>query len=319
VFFLAAIGHVIDNCVLLQNAGGHVGAITRALSVMGPGMFWAFALTLFGDERRVTVWGLGPPAVSVAMAFVAGMAPRWCSPALWAANNLFSVLLVVVTLVVIWRGWRGDLVMPRRRLRGPVMSAAAVYVLATAGQDMGASLGIRPLHAPLVQAFLLVSLALAGAVALLRPDPVLIGLDAVSANPSQGSASAEVSGLSLADRAVLARLDKAMDEEEVWRREDLSVRGLAEHVGLQEHRLRRLINGALGHRNFAAFVNARRVEAAKQALGDPAQARTPVSTIAYELGFGSLGPFNRAFKDATGMTPTAWRQASPNSENPRPI
>ena len=33
-----------------------------------------------------------------------------------------------------------------------------------------------------------------------------------------------------------------------------------------------------------------------------------VSTIAYELGFASLGPFNRAFRAATSVTPTAWRQ-----------
>jgi AraC-like DNA-binding protein len=316
VFFLAAIGHVIDNCAILQNADSHVDAITRALSIMGPGMFWAFALTLFGDERRVTVWGLGPPVTSIAMALLAGLAPRWCASPLWAANNLFSILLVVASLAVIWRGWRDDLVMPRRRLRAPVMGAAALYVLVIASQDMGASLGFRPLHAPLIQAFLLAALAVAGAVALLRPDPVLMGSPAGSADASRGAPPPEPSSLDPADRAALVRLDKAMDEEQIWRREDLSVRVLADHVALPEHRLRRLINGALGHRNFAAFVNARRVEAAKQALGDPAQLRTPVSAIAYELGFGSLGPFNRAFKDATGVTPTAWRQAAPRSPNP---
>ncbi len=47
---------------------------------------------------------------------------------------------------------------------------------------------------------------------------------------------------------------------------------------------------------------------------DPAHAQASVSTIAFDLGFGSLGPFNRAFKDATGQTPTEWRkQPSPNS------
>jgi AraC-like DNA-binding protein len=35
----------------------------------------------------------------------------------------------------------------------------------------------------------------------------------------------------------------------------------------------------------------------------------PVLTIALDLGFGSIGPFNRAFKDATGMTPTEFRRA----------
>ena len=79
-------------------------------------------------------------------------------------------------------------------------------------------------------------------------------------------------------------------------------------VGAPEHRLRKLINGTLGHRNFADYVNGRRIEAAKVALADPEQALKPVSTIAYELGFASLGPFNRAFRSVVGVTPTAWRQ-----------
>ena len=64
----------------------------------------------------------------------------------------------------------------------------------------------------------------------------------------------------------------------------------------------------LGFRNFAAFVNARRIDAAKARLADPTQARESVSTIAFDLGFGSLGPFNRAFKEVTGQTPTEWRR-----------
>jgi AraC-like DNA-binding protein len=56
-------------------------------------------------------------------------------------------------------------------------------------------------------------------------------------------------------------------------------------------------------------------------LADPATARTSISAIAFELGFGSLGPFNRAFKEATGQTPSEWRRdqlapGSPISENP---
>ena len=99
-----------------------------------------------------------------------------------------------------------------------------------------------------------------------------------------------------------------MNENEVWRGEDLSIGTLAALVGAPEHRLRKLINGTLGHRNFADYVNGRRIEAAKIALADPEQALKSVSTIAYELGFASLGPFNRAFRAATGVTPTVWRQ-----------
>jgi AraC-like DNA-binding protein len=105
-----------------------------------------------------------------------------------------------------------------------------------------------------------------------------------------------------------------MGPGEAWKREGLTIGGLAEEIGIPEHRLRRLINDRLGHRNFAAFVNARRIEEAKRRLRDPAHAQASVSTIAFDLGYGSLGPFNRAFKDVTGVTPTEWRkQASPIS------
>jgi AraC-like DNA-binding protein len=37
-----------------------------------------------------------------------------------------------------------------------------------------------------------------------------------------------------------------------------------------------------------------------------------VLTLALEAGYGSIGPFNRAFRDAYGVTPTEFRrQATP--------
>ena len=100
---------------------------------------------------------------------------------------------------------------------------------------------------------------------------------------------------------------------------DLTVAQLAEAAGTQEHRLRRLVNTTLGYRNFAEFLNARRIEAAKAALADPARADAAISTIGFELGYASLGPFNRAFRDGTGTTPTAWRRArSPSARSRSP-
>ncbi|WP_371070074.1 helix-turn-helix domain-containing protein [Salmonella enterica] len=45
----------------------------------------------------------------------------------------------------------------------------------------------------------------------------------------------------------------------------------------------------------------------KVALADPAQREVPILTIALDAGFGSLGPFNRAFREAEGMTPSEFR------------
>jgi len=63
-----------------------------------------------------------------------------------------------------------------------------------------------------------------------------------------------------------------------------------------------------GHRNFNAFLNRYRIEEAKAALADPEQKEVPVLTIAMDAGFQSLGPFNRAFKAATDLTPTEFRR-----------
>ena len=77
---------------------------------------------------------------------------------------------------------------------------------------------------------------------------------------------------------------------------------------IPEYRLRRLINQRLGYRNFNVFLNNHRIEEAKAALADPAQTEVPVITIAMDAGFQSLGPFNRAFKAVTGVTPTEYRR-----------
>jgi AraC-like DNA-binding protein len=110
------------------------------------------------------------------------------------------------------------------------------------------------------------------------------------------------------DRATLERLRRLLDEEEVWRREDLTIGQLAEQAGVPEHRLRKIINEGLGYRNFAAFLGERRVTAAKAALADPESGRKTVSSIAYEAGFNSLASFNRVFREIAGTTPTAFRQ-----------
>jgi AraC-like DNA-binding protein len=69
-----------------------------------------------------------------------------------------------------------------------------------------------------------------------------------------------------------------------------------------------VINEGLGHRNFHTFLNRYRIDEAKAALSDLSQRDVPVLTIAMDAGFQSIGPFNRAFKADTGITPTEFRR-----------
>ena len=47
-------------------------------------------------------------------------------------------------------------------------------------------------------------------------------------------------------------------------------------------------------------------------LTDPAETGS-ILEIAFDCGFGSIGPFNRAFKDQVGSTPRAFRRAAVRS------
>jgi AraC-like DNA-binding protein len=98
-----------------------------------------------------------------------------------------------------------------------------------------------------------------------------------------------------------------MEDEKVYRDPALTVGSLATRVGVPEYALRRLIHDHLGHRNFASFVNEYRLQEVRERLQDPSLARRPVLTLALEAGFGSIGPFNRLFKERFGITPTAFR------------
>ena len=77
---------------------------------------------------------------------------------------------------------------------------------------------------------------------------------------------------------------------------------------MPEHRVSRLIGQSLGEANFNQWVNRHRVAHARRLLADPACSAS-ILDISGDAGFASLGPFNRAFKAATGCTPTAYRAA----------
>jgi AraC-like DNA-binding protein len=105
--------------------------------------------------------------------------------------------------------------------------------------------------------------------------------------------------------SLLSRLEQLMTKERIFRQEGMTIGALASRLAVPEERLRRAINEGLGYRNFNAFINHYRLEAA---LSDPSQHDVPVLTIAMDAGFQSLGPFNRAFKADTGTTPTEYRR-----------
>lgn len=265
------------------------------LAGFNPFLVWFCGLAIFDDRARPRPWHLAPLLLTTAPSWIEGLGPLRAA----AVAALYLHLLAVAA-----RSARGDLVEARIRFRPVFLAAAALFGLAVTATEIGLTGGAAEETLLLLQALTLASLSGAALHWSHRLREALLP-EAAPAPPPPAPAAA----LSPAEAALLARLEAAMAAE-VWREEGLTIGALATRLGAPEHRLRKAINRGLGWRNFSAFVNAARIEAAKRALAEPARAETPVLSLAYESGFASLGPFNRAFREATGMSPTEFREAA---------
>ena len=302
LFCLAAAGHTLTQWPGPEGFFGFGYAPVWAFSAMGAGLFWAFARDLFEDTP--SDWRRFAPALALLVVGVAGRtAPEWMTPAIWLLHNLIGAALILHILALIWAGWRGDLIEQRRRIRVAVLLSGAAYALVvTLVQTGEIFVGSAESLSPLAAGALMV-MGLTSVWAFGRVDPLLFAAPVRSGAP-QPEVPAPIEG---PDAAVAAELERLMRTERLYREEGLTIAALALRLRFPEHRLRQLINQKLGHRNFSAFLNQWRLGDAKTALGDAAQRDVPISTIALDAGFASLGPFNRAFKADTGLTPSDFR------------
>ncbi|TGK43484.1 helix-turn-helix domain-containing protein [Leptospira andrefontaineae] len=110
------------------------------------------------------------------------------------------------------------------------------------------------------------------------------------------------------DENLLQKLNSLLRDKKIFLQENLTILALAKQLAVPEKKVRRLINKGLGYRNFNEFLNHYRIEEAKFMLSNPSKNDFQVLRIAMDLGYGSLAPFNRAFKEIVGMTPSDFRK-----------
>jgi len=107
-------------------------------------------------------------------------------------------------------------------------------------------------------------------------------------------------------RGIEQKLLELLNEKQVYRDENLSLRALARLLHIPPYQLSWLINERLG-KTFFELINGCRVEDVKKQLLDSRNADTPLFTIAMRCGFGTKAVFNRVFKQLTGLTPTQFK------------
>ena len=218
-----------------------------------------------------------------------------------AAMALFGALFVLA----LWSS-RDDLVECRCRARPFFAAAIAGLGLLLTGAQAFDVAAEGSLLLSMMKSTGTLAVTLAFAIWMLSPN-----VDRWPGQPEPAPAApADAYPNTAPDPALTGRINAAMAAG-VWREEGLTIGGLASQLGVPEHRLRRAINNGLGHRNFSSFINNHRIAAAKAMLSDPSATGTTVLEIAYDVGFASLGPFNRAFRAETGQSPTEYRRSAP--------
>jgi AraC-like DNA-binding protein len=291
-------------------------ALPLVLGAIGfPFALWRLARVILADDHRVgrVAWaGLAGLLGSGAVAAVdyLGLAPD-ARIAAQAMQKALALAFVGTALHTAWRGWNDDLVEGRRRLRWVLIGYLGGYGLVVLAIETYLQGHPPPAWLDLVNMALIDLTLMATSVFLLAPDPQALATLFGRPDPKRPPAAA-----SSAAGPQLAQLQDLMEAQKLYRDPEISLASLAARLSLPEYQLRRLIHDQLGHRHFAAFINEYRLREVTDRLLDPALDRRPVLTLALEAGYGSIGPFNRQFKDRHGVTPTAFRSQRGPSSSP---
>ncbi len=112
-------------------------------------------------------------------------------------------------------------------------------------------------------------------------------------------------------QASLSVINNLLEKEAIYLDPNLSLKLLAEKVGIHPNKLSWLLNNHIG-KNFNEHINSYRLEAFKQKALDPDHQHLTLLGLAYESGFNSKTVFNSFFKKTEGLTPRKWLNAAKN-------
>ena len=295
--------------ILSQLLGARAGVWATPLAiggVAGCGFSWLFTRAVFDPAPHDARWSRIVVLVVFLTGVVVTLGDGLAAPVLRVIQNthaLGSSTVLMLTFVEPFTGFRRELPPAEKRFR---IVFVAVYAML-----MGSSvLAVNQPAATAAQRDVaeLVKTICASAALLFCGAAVWFRAGYPLATPrarrgGRTSQSAEDADLAL-------RITRLLREEEIHASPNLKVADLARRLGEPDYKVTRCITASLGFTNFNQMLNAHRIARAKAMLVDPALRSRPILLIALDCGFGSIGPFNRAFKAVVGTTPRLFRGAN---------
>ncbi|MFK7733582.1 MAG: helix-turn-helix domain-containing protein [Pseudomonadales bacterium] len=229
-------------------------------------------------------------------------------------KQLVGIAIVIHALYQLIRGYNDDLVEKRRLLRKVLGICTGLTILSIMAVEFVLDFETQTAGLNVIASSIIAILTL-----LFAPPILTFGREVFARSRQMQNPTVPIrldSPKSQAQQQLHLRLNALM-EEGAYRDAELTIGALAERMSLPEHQLRKLINSEMGFRNFSAFIQNYRIAEVCEHLQNPDKARIPILTLALDAGFGSLGPFNRAFKSITGVTPSEYRD-NPLIETEKP-
>lgn len=293
---IAAVSFV--SYILARIVDGGPSTVLSAAGVGACGWAWLVARALFDPEDRDALWA---PLVAVSVAVTGATAVLAPPDSVFqrVAENAYVLTgsaALLLTFIEPWLRWRPDLPAAEKRFRIAFTALYAVLVTVSV-------LGLLPTGNSPSELFRDDMVKAGSASVSLLAMAFAVGFRA--RRPLTVASSSRRRTATEEDVALAARLTGLLEREALETLPELRIADIASRLGEPEHRVSRCIT-ALGFTNFNRWINHHRIVRARTMLSDPAEARS-ILQIAFACGFASLGPFNRAFRDDTGMTPREFR------------
>ncbi len=218
---------------------------------------------------------------------------------------LLQVLFAIIGGYWIVKGWRADVIESRRLLR--LMFSGGLVILFVSA--IISELFIMDTNAE--RRIIVTQFRNYGSTVII----FLLALACLKFESFTEKAAQKISGkqepeLDVEVELQLDNFNRIFRDQKSYLEPGLSIADLAKKLAMPQYRLRHLVNKKLGYRNFNALLNEYRIGDACAMLSDLDKNQTPVLTIALTVGYQSIAPFNQAFRELKGITPTEFRKQS---------
>jgi len=277
------------------------------------GLFMIYCFLIFQEEQKFP-YALGI-AFAVQVFLIALLAVSNLANEPYLTTGIGELIFYIVAILeltfvmfaIYWtlKGWSADLVADRRILRWFIIGVQGALIFTVVFVEnflvYGGSIENATAQSFIVYAIALLTLGML--LVALRFDFVSLGY--VIRKVAELSIEPEKEGTAIFD---IDSFNKAFKEQFLYREAGLTISMLAKSLNIPEYRLRAFIHKQLGFRNFNAMLHQYRIEDSGNVLSDNENQNISILTIALSVGYQSITPFNKAFREIKGVTPSEYRK-----------